>query len=96
MSGDLRPKHAGALEIGRLPGIFDEEADDIQSSMENALRKVMGKSTKDLACVDLRGGLEELGLEKLFPQTVWPPVNAMRELATKLKEREKRGETGLF
>eukprot|EP00973_Karenia_brevis_P094343 12422004-Karenia_brevis.AAC.1 len=27
---------------------------------------------------------------------MWPPVNAMRELATKLRERERKGEAGLY
>ena len=46
--------------------------------------------------MDMSAKLGEQGLLKHFPAEVWPHPHAVRELATKIKAREKLGEAKPF
>jgi len=54
--------------------------------LQAALMRMVGKPVKELVKVDLDARLRELGLADHFPISTWPPVAAVRELATKVKQ----------
>ena len=67
------------------------------SGLQAALLTVLGvKQTKELVHVDMSAKLGEQGLLKHFPMEVWPQPHAVKELATKIKAREKLGEAKPF
>lgn len=56
----------------------------------------LGKPRVELIQVDVGASLAKLGLASFLPVDVWPPTNAVRELATKIKTRKKLGEEHVF
>jgi hypothetical protein len=67
------------------------------SGLQAALLTVLGvKQTKELVHVDMSAKLGEKGLLQHFPAEVWPQPHAVRELATKIKARERLGEAKPF
>ena len=65
----------------------------MNESMAAALMKSLGKASRTPAVsVDMERQLESKGLDKLFPPALWPPIAAVRELATKAKSMQKAGQ----
>ena len=80
------------------------------AALEAALKRVVQKP--EFVHVDLGLQLKALGLDTLFPPKVlysflvgmlhmfslqaWPPIMAVRELATTIKSREKQGDKGAY
>ena len=56
--------------------------------LQAALLKI-AKPSNELVRVDLEGRIKELGLDKVYPVSWWPPMAAVRELATKVKTLKK-------
>ena len=51
-----------------------------------AMIKAFSKKKHEMVEVDLEAELKSLGLDRAFAPSQWPPLNATRELATKLKK----------
>ena len=49
-----------------------------------------------LVQVDMHHKLNAIGLASVIPSSAWPPMNAVRELATKIKRISKGCECNLF
>ena len=64
--------------------------------LQCALLSALGKPRVELIQVDVGASLAKLGLASFLPVDVWPPTNAVRELATKIKTRKKLGEEHVF
>ena len=66
--------------------------------LEKSFRNALGGSfkEKDFVHVDMGQRLAELGLVATFPSEAWPPHNAVRELATKIKRESKGSGTEFF
>ena len=56
--------------------------------LQAALLKI-AKPSNELVRVDLEGRIKELGLDNVYPVSWWPPMAAVRELATKVKNLKK-------
>ena len=59
------------------------------SLFEKALLKMMGKEKEEAAHVDLAARMTELGLARAFPSECWPPTNAVKKLASRVKKLKK-------
>ena len=66
------------------------------SDVQAALLCLLGKPAKELVHVDMTAKMNSLGLTKYFPSDAWPPHNAVRETATKIRSRVKQGEEKPF
>ena len=66
------------------------------SDVQAALLCLLGKPAKELVHVDMTAKMNSLGLTKFFPSDAWPPHNAVRETATKIRSRVKQGEEKPF
>ena len=64
--------------------------------LQCALLSALGKPRIELIQVDVGASLAKLGPASFLPVDVWPPTNAVRELATKIKTRKKLGEDHVF
>ena len=53
---------------------------------EGRLLQLLGKPQQKWENIDLAGSLAKLGLKDLFAVEEWPAVNAVRELATRIKK----------
>ncbi len=60
-------------------------------SMESVFLKILGRSPKELAHVDMTQRMTELDLLGNIPPDSWPQPNAVRELVTKVKKLRKAG-----
>ena len=69
-------------------GISSGSSTDVQA----ALLCLSGKPAKEFVHVDIIEKMNSLGLAKRFPSDAWPPHNALRETATKIRPRVKQGE----
>ena len=74
-------------------GTASESNAGMQAALLNALNL---KPPKELVQFDMSSKLSGLGLLTHFPPEVWPQQHAVRELATKIRAREKLGETNPF
>ena len=57
--------------------------------LEKAMLCAFGKVKKTYVHVNLEKMMEDEGLSKLYPPEVWPEPNAVRDLATELKQARK-------
>ena len=57
---------------------------------------MLGKPKPAVVHVDMAKRLKDLGLSEFFPDTLWPPTAAVRELASKLKALKKLGQENAF
>ena len=71
-------------------------SDSAGQSVQQALLDLIGKPNRELVHVDLQEKLVEKGLAGIYPLQLWPQTTAVRELATKLRKREKAGEANPF
>lgn len=51
---------------------------------------------KELVQVDISAGLRKAGILQAFPSEVWPPTNAVREVATWISNRRKCNTTLMY
>ena len=58
---------------------------------EQALLRLMGKEKDEAVHIDSAEKMGQLELAKHIPSEVWPPPNAVRELASRLKKLCKHG-----
>jgi hypothetical protein len=66
------------------------------ADVQAALLCLLGKPAKDFVHVDMTENMTSLGFAKHFPSDAWPPHNAVRETATKIRSRVKQGEEKPF
>ena len=66
------------------------------ADVQAALICLLGRPAKELVRVDMTDKMNSLGLAKHFPSDAWPPHNAVRETATKIRSRTKQGEENPF
>ena len=78
--------------VGFAGGSSNGSSADVQV----ALLCLLGKPAKELVHVDMTEKMTSLGLAKFFPSDAWPPHNAVRETATKIRSRVKQGEEKPF
>ena len=78
------------------PVLSGDDEESFGKKMENAFLRAMGKGPKELVHVDMQQKLLDAGLLIHFPSSVWPPTNAVRETATRLRKLSKSGLTGAF
>lgn len=84
---------ANASSQGPASGVPEE---NMRLQIQQAMLNCIGKTAREPVAVDLAAKLAERGLATVFPSEAWPPMAAVRELATKLKAKEKQGETNPF
>jgi hypothetical protein len=63
----------------------------LQTALAQALGSVIAARVEPTPQVDYEGRLRELGLEPHFPEAVWPPANAAREVVFKVAQLKRRG-----
>ena len=73
-----------------------QDSAGLAPQLQAALLGMLGKPVHEFVHVDVGEKLAALGLDKFFPVEAWPPQNAVRELATRLKSRSKHGEKNVF
>ena len=66
------------------------------SWVENAFRKALGLTQKPCVHVDMMCELGKRQLADHFPSAVWPPTNAVREMASRLKAVRATGQPNVF
>ena len=66
-----------------------------QQKMGDAMLMAAGRSKKEIAHVDMAVRMAELKLDHVFPEATWPAHNAVRELATKVKQAKKGREASV-
>jgi hypothetical protein len=69
----------------------EEEEECFTDKIETAFLRAMGKAPKEMVLVDMSQKLKDLGVHQHIPATAWPPTNAVREVATKIKKLAKDG-----
>ena len=64
---------------------------DFSEKMQKAFLMAMGKAPKEFVHVDMQEKMLALGLKDHFPSSAYPPPNAVREVATKLRKLKRSG-----
>ena len=68
----------------------------VDRRMQEVVLCMLGKPKPAVVHVDMAKRLKDLGLSEFFPDTLWPPTAAVRELASKLKALKKLGQENAF
>ena len=86
--------------IKRYKVEFGAEEEEVRPAAANggcedrlveALLQATSKKPAAMEHVNIAAELAKLGLDVFFPITVWPPTNAVRKLATKMRRLMKAG-----
>ena len=79
---------------------FEPEEEEVKPATANsscedrlveALLQATSKKPAAMEHVNIAAELAKLGLDAFFPISVWPPTNAVRKLATKMRRLMKAG-----
>ena len=69
----------------------------MEAFWEKMIDRAEGTSKKkEPVHVDMAAKLGEIGLGHLVPESLWPPANAVRELATSIRSVERTGQVNAF